>query len=137
MISKNIFVGSCFIGSLQFYTYLFNDEIGDVGLGLFINDREYPLYYIINTKTNKVHISLDEQQFFEICKQSKFSVSERRGIFQEFMKYMQEMEHLGAKLMFKNEKIKYLSSSREMLKYKRIYIHYNELKGDFTAILQQ
>lgn len=137
MISKNIFVGSSFIGSLQFSTYLFNNEKGEVGLGIFVNDRNYPLYHIMNAKPNKINISLDEEQFVEICRKSVFSVSERRVIFQDFVKYIQEMELLGSKLMFKRDKVKFLSSSREILKYKRIYIHYNELKDNIHTILQQ
>ncbi len=137
MISKNIFVGSSFIGSLQFSTYLFNNEKGEVGLGIFVNDRNYPLYHIMNAKPNKINISLDEEQFVEICRKSVFSVSERKVIFQDFVKYIQEMELLGSKLMFKRDKVKFLSSSREILKYKRIYIHYNELKDNIHTILQQ
>ena len=125
MISKNILVDTTLIGTIQFYTYVFNDQEGKIGFGLFPNNSPDPLVYLLNIKDSKLKLFYNDDLILWICIQSQFKTEERRSLFKIFLDYVSKMEKKAANMIFKDKKMTYLADSREMLKYKRLYIHYN------------
>lgn len=139
MVSKNILVDISPIGTFTFFAYVFNDEEGKVGFGLFPNDGPCPVIYLLNVHNNKVKIFFNEELIIKICEQSRFSTNERREIFRKFIEYASRMEKKAARLVFRDCKMSFLTESREMVKYKRLYIHYKSsfnLTGDSLASIE-
>ena len=126
MITKNILVDSTLVGTVHFYAYVFNTDDGVIGFGLFPNDGPRPICYLLNRQGNKVTLHFDEEIIQMICQQSKFSTMEKRILFKEFLDYATKMEKKAARLLFRDIKVNYLADSREMVKYKRMYIHYTD-----------
>ncbi len=136
MVSKNILVDTTNIGTFKFFAYVFNDEEGKVGFGLFPNDGPCPLVYLLNVQGNKIKIFFNDDLIMRICEQSKFSTNERRELFRQFLDYASKMEKKAARLVFRDSKMSYLAESREMVRYKRLYIHYKNpmsFMGDHVA----
>ncbi|QBR13178.1 hypothetical protein [Sphingobacterium sp. CZ-2] len=136
MVSKNILVDISPIGTFTFFAYVFNDEEGRVGFGLFPNDGPSPVIYLLNVQNNRVKIFFNEKLIVQICEQSQFNTNERREIFRKFIEYASKMEKKAARLVFRDCKMSYLTESRDMVKYKRLYIHYKNplsLTGDQFA----
>lgn len=126
MITKNILVDSALVGTVHFYAYVFNTDDGVIGFGLFPNDGPHPICYLLNRQGNKVTLHFDEDIILYICQQSRFSTMEKRTLFKEFLDYATKMEKKAARLVFRDVKVNYLADSREMVKYKRLYIHYTD-----------
>lgn len=124
MLSKNILVDSSVIGTVKFYAYVFNDESGRVGFGLFPNDGSEPIVYLLNVQGSRIKIFFNERIILLICQQSRFSTNERRNFFREFLDFATSMEKKAARLVFRDNKMTYMADTREMIKYKRLYIHY-------------
>ena len=124
MITKNILVDSAPVGTFHFYAYVFNTDDGVIGFGLFPNDGPKPICYLLNRQSNKVTLHFDEELILYICQQSQYSTMEKRMLFKEFLEYATKMEKKAARLLFRDIKVDYLADSREMVKYKRMYIHF-------------
>lgn len=124
MISKNILVDSALIGTIHFYAYVFNNYDGQIGFGLFTNDGPKPIVYFLRSKTSRTTLHFDDEIIFWLCDQSEFSTQERRHLFKEFLDFAIRMERKAAEMIFKDVKMTTLSDSREIIKYKRLYIHY-------------
>src|SRR5690606_40125126 len=128
MVSKNILVDSALIGTVHFYAYVFNTEDGVIGFGLFPNDGPRPIFYLLHEKGAKTTLRFDEELILWICEQSRFSTQERRRLFKSFLEYSSSLEQKIAKLIFRDLKMAYLADSREVVRYKRMYVHYGEDK---------
>lgn len=126
MISKNILVDSALIGTIHFYAYVFNTDDGVTGFGFFPNNGPRPIFYLLNCSGNKISLHFDEELIMMICQQSKFGTQEKRMLFTEFLDYASRMERKAARLVFRDSKMNYLADSREMVKYKRMYVHYKD-----------
>ncbi len=126
MITKNILVDSALVGTIHFYAYVFNTVDGVRGFGLFPNNGPKPIFYLLNPNGNKTTLHFDDDLILWLCKQSKFSTQERRLLFREFLDYATQMERKAAKLIFRDSKMVYLADSREVIKYKRMYVHFQE-----------
>ncbi|MGM1429618.1 hypothetical protein ACS126_10200 [Sphingobacterium lactis] len=124
MVSKNILVDTTLIGTLQFYVYVFNTETGVIGFGMFINDGPKPIFYLLNGNGSRITLNFDDEQILWLCQQSTFSTDERRMLFKEFLAYATKMEKKAANLVFRDAKMNYLSESREIIRYKRMYVHF-------------
>ncbi|MGJ1205035.1 hypothetical protein [Sphingobacterium lactis] len=124
MVSKNILVDTTLIGTLQFYVYVFNTETGAIGFGMFINDGPKPIFYLLNGNGSRITLNFDDEQILWLCQQSTFSTDERRMLFKEFLAYATKMEKKAANLVFRDAKMNYLSESREIIRYKRMYVHF-------------
>ena len=128
MVSKNILVDSALIGTVHFYAYVFNDENGVIGFGLFPNDGPHPIFYVLHEKKTKTTLRFNDELILWICQQSQFSTQERRVLFKKFLEYSSSIEQKVAKLIFRDLKMAYLADSREVVRYKRMYVHYGEDK---------
>ncbi|MGO1595220.1 MAG: hypothetical protein ACTHZ1_04205 [Sphingobacterium sp.] len=128
MVSKNILVDSALIGTVHFYAYVFNTKDGVIGFGLFPDDGPRPIFYVLHEKGAKTTLRFDEELIHRICEQSRFSTQERRMLFKNFLEYSSSLEHKIAKLIFKDLKMAHLADSREVVRYKRLYVHYNKDK---------
>jgi len=124
ILSKNILIDSTLIGTIQFYAYVFNNEAGKIGFGLFPNDGPKPIVYLLNDQGTKISLLFEEDIILKICQQSHYSTAERRLLFKEFLDYVTIMEKKASRMIFKDTKMTYLGDSREVLKYKRLYVHY-------------
>lgn len=124
MLSKNILIDSTLIGTIQFYAYVFNNEAGKIGFGLFPNDGPKPIVCLLNEQGNKISLLFEEDIILKICQQSNYTTAERRVLFKEFLDYVTIMEKKASRMIFKDTKMTYLGDSREVLKYKRLYVHY-------------
>jgi len=136
MISKNILVDSALVGTIHFYAYVFNTDDGITGFGLFPNNGPRPIFYLLNPQGNKISLHFDEELILMVCQQSQFSTLERRRLFREFLDYATKMERKAARLVFRDTKMNYLADSREMVKYKRMYVHFSNSAptSDFRTI---
>ena len=126
MVTKNILVDSALIGTVHFYAYVFNTDNATIGFGLFPNNGPRPIFYLLNPIGNKITLHFDEELILKICQQSRFSTHERRMLFREFLDYATKMEKKAAQLVFRETKMNYLADSREMVKYKRMYVHFKD-----------
>lgn len=129
MVSKNILVDSAVIGTVHFYAYVFNNVDGVIGFGLFPNDGPNPIFYVLHEKGAKTTLRFDDELILQICEQSEFSTQQRRILFKEFLTYSSSLEQKMAKLIFRDLKMAYLADSREVVRYKRMYIHFGENKA--------
>ncbi len=123
MFSKNILVESALVGTIHFYAYVFNNPQGLIGFGIFPNNGPQPIVYFLNKKSNRISLHFDEEMIIQMCEKSTFSTMERRLLFKNFLDFVIRMEGKAADIVFKGAKMTYLSSSREVVKYKRMYIH--------------
>ncbi len=126
MVTKNILVDSALIGTMHFYAYVFNTDNGVIGFGLFPNNSARPIFYLLNSHGTRITLHFDEELILNVCQQSSFSTHERRLLFREFLDFATKMEKKAAQLVFRDTKMNYLADSREMVKYKRMYVHYKD-----------
>ena len=126
MVTKNILVESALIGTIHFYAYVFNTDNGVIGFGLFPNNSPRPIFYLLNSHGTRISLHFDEDLILNVCQQSNFSTHERRMLFREFLDFATKMEKKAAQLVFRDTKMNYLADSREMVKYKRMYVHYKD-----------
>lgn len=126
MVTKNILVDSALIGTIHFYAYVFNTDNGVIGFGLFPNNSPRPIFYLLNSQGTKITLHFDEELILKVCQQSNFSTHERRMLFREFLDFSTKMEKKAAQLVFRDTKMNYLADSREMVKYKRMYVHFRD-----------
>lgn len=126
MISKNILVDSAVIGTVHFYAYVFNNDEGMIGFGLFPDDGPRPIFYLLHEKGAKTTLHFDDELILWICEQSRFTTRERRMLFKEFLEYSSSLEYKMSRLIFRDLKMAYLADSREVVRYKRMYVHYGE-----------
>lgn len=123
MFSKNILVESALVGTIHFYAYVFNNPQGLIGFGIFPNNGPHPIVYFLNKKSNRISLHFDEEMIIQMCEKSTFTTTERRLLFKKFLDFVIRLEEKAADIVFKGAKMTYLSNSREIVKYKRIYIH--------------
>ncbi len=133
MVSKNILVDSAMIGTIHFYAYIFNNHDGQIGFGLFTNDGPDPIVYFLHSKSHRTTLHFDDDIILWLGEQSEFNTQQRRTLFKEFLDFAIRMERKAAEVIFKDLKMTNLSDSREIIKYKRMYIHFQRPPIPSTA----
>lgn len=122
MFTKLIAIDDQKIGTVHFYAYVVKIDVDDVGFAIFMDNMGTPLLYFSKKGVNTVNFKIDNDQFLWIVKNSKFSKSERKLLYQEFEFFLRAMEQRAKAYLFKNATVHYISNSRDIVRYKNHYI---------------
>ena len=122
MCTKIIFVDTRVIGKISFDCYIFNNELGRIGFGIFINNGPQPMISFIKEYGNRISVDFDEQSIQGIADNSTFSLAKRTKIFNEFIAYVREMEERAFRLVFRDAEMVYIADSRKIADYRVLYL---------------
>ncbi|MNZ17723.1 hypothetical protein D3C78_347180 [compost metagenome] len=65
---------------------------------------------------------VNEDQFFWIVRNSQFTAGERQSFFAEFVEFLRLMEDKVSNYVFKREKLVRFTNSRDIVRYKYLYL---------------
>lgn len=122
MFTKLIAIDNQLIGTVHFHAFVVNSDIDNVGFALFMNDLSDPLIYFSKECTDRVNFKIDNEQFLWIVKNSKFTREDRKKFYDEFEFFLRAMEQRAKAYLFKNSTVKYISNSRDIIRYKNYYL---------------
>lgn len=122
MFTKLIAIDNQLIGTVHFHAFVVNFANHDVGFALFMNDFPKPLLYFSKETIDRVNFNIDNDQFLWIVKNSKFTREDRKKFYDQFEFFLRAMEQRAKAYLFKNSTVKYISNSRDIIRYKNYYI---------------
>ncbi len=122
MLHKLICLENLQIGTVHFSAFVVNLDGGNTGFALFINQQNDPIFIFRKEKKNEVSFHVNEEQFFWIVKNSQFTAGERQVFFAEFVDFLRLMEDKVSNYVFKHEKLIRFTNSRDIVRYKYLYL---------------
>ena len=122
MFAKLIAIDSEKIGTLHFHAFVVKMDKEEVGFAIYIDDLSSPLLYFCRDKPDSITFKINNDQFLSIVKNSKFSRDERTCLYKDFEFFLRAMEERATAYIFKNAKVKYITNSRDIIRYKNYYI---------------
>lgn len=125
MFTKLIAVDDQKIGTVHFYAFVIKIEKDDIGFAIFMDEMPTPLLYFYRDGVNSITFKIDNEQFLSIVKKSKFTSEERKELYNEFEFFLRTMEERATAYLFKNAVVKYITNSRDIIRYKNYYISAN------------
>jgi len=131
MFTKLIAIDNQKIGTVHFHAFVVKLDHDEVGFALFMDDLSSPLLYFSKEEADSVTFKIDNEQFLGIVKNSKFPRDERKRLYGDFEFFLRAMEQRATAYIFKHSTVKYISNSRDIIRYKNYYITAS------TDILQQ
>jgi len=132
MFTKLIAIDDQQIGTVHFYAYVIKLQDDEVGFALFMNELETPLLYFYREGKDSITFKIDNTQFLGIVKNSKFSKEERKELYQEFEFFLRTMEERATAYLFKDATVKYITNSRDIIRYKNYYISAKTNMAEFN-----
>lgn len=125
MFTKLIVIDTQKIGTVHFQAFVVNIREEEVGFAIFMNEIETPLLYFYRDGEESITFKIDNEQFLGIVKNSKFSSQERKELYKEFEFFLRTMEERATAYLFRNAVVKYITNSRDIIRYKNYYISAN------------
>ncbi|HLT87596.1 MAG TPA: hypothetical protein VKZ57_08400 [Sphingobacterium sp.] len=125
MFTKLIAVDNQKIGTVHFYAFVIKIQDDEVGFAIFMNELPTPLLYFYRDSINSITFKIDNDQFLGIVKNSKFTSEVRKELYKEFEFFLRTMEERATAYLFKNAEVKYITNSRDIIRYKNYYISAN------------
>ena len=122
MFDKLIAVDNQKIGTIHFYAFVIELEKDEVGFAIFMDDSCTPLLYFFRDGIDSITFKINTDQFITIVKNSTFPIEIRKELYKEFEFFLRTMEERATAYLFKSAKVKYISNSREIIRYKNYYI---------------
>ncbi|MBD1425370.1 hypothetical protein [Sphingobacterium arenae] len=122
MFTKLISVDNQKIGTVDFYAYVIKIQNDEVGFAIFIDELPTPLLYFYRDSIDSITFKIDNEQFLGIVKNSKFPSEMRKELYKEFEFFLRTMEQRATAYLFKNATVKYITNSRDIIRYKNYYI---------------
>lgn len=121
-MKKIIFIEELQLGNFLFQGYIVQHDNDCLAYSIFVNDFELPLIQMIADENKNVTIKFGSETCDHIIKNRTQDKNLRKEIFKDFMNFMINSEKKAAYMVFKNEKLKYIKSSKEIIEIKRRYI---------------
>ncbi|PRD56407.1 hypothetical protein [Sphingobacterium gobiense] len=125
MFTKLIAIDDQKIGTVHFYAYVIKIQEDEVSLAIFMDELRTPLLYFYRDSMNSVTFKIDNEQFLGIVKNSKFTSEVRKELYKEFEFFLRTMEERATAYLFKTAAVKYITNSRDIIRYKNYYISAN------------
>ncbi len=125
MFTKLIAVDDQKIGTVHFHAFVIKIQKDEVGFAIFMNELPTPLLYFYRDSINSITFKIDNDQFLGIVKNSKFTSEVRKELYKEFEFFLRTMEERATAYLFKNATVKYITNSRDIIRYKNYYISAN------------
>lgn len=125
MFTKLIAVDDQKVGTIHFYAFFIKIPEEEVGFAIFMNELTVPLLYFYRDGTDSITFKIDNEQFLSIVRNSKFTQETRKELYKEFEFFLRTMEERATAYLFKNATVKYITNSRDIIRYKNYYISAN------------
>lgn len=125
MFTKLIVIDNQKIGTVDFHAFVVKIGEDEIGFAIFMNELTTPLLYFYRDGVDSITFKIDNEQFLGIVKNSKFTREERIELYKEFEFFLRTMEERATAYLFKNASVKYITNSREIIRYKNYYISAN------------
>ncbi|MBD1432474.1 hypothetical protein H8B06_06540 [Sphingobacterium sp. DN00404] len=122
MFTKLIAVDNQKIGTVDFHAFVIKIKKDEVGFAIFIDELPTPLLYFYRDGIDSITFKIDNDQFLHIVKNSKFTSEIRKELYKEFEFFLRTMEERATAYLFKNATVKYITNSRDIIRYKNYYI---------------
>ncbi|KGE13123.1 hypothetical protein [Sphingobacterium deserti] len=122
MFAKLIAIDSQKIGTVNFHAYVVKMDKEEIGFAIYIDDLPSPLLYFCKDNPDSITFRINNDQFLSIVKNSKFNKDERKCLYKDFEFFLRAMEERATAYIFKNATVKYISNSRDIIRYKNYYI---------------
>ncbi|NGM63725.1 hypothetical protein [Sphingobacterium sp. SGR-19] len=122
MFTKLIAVDDQKIGTVHFHAFVIKIQDDEVGFAIFMDELPTPLLYFYRDSIDSITFKIDNDQFLAIVKNSKFTSEVRKELYKEFEFFLRTMEERATAYLFKNAAIKYITNSRDIIRYKNYYI---------------
>lgn len=122
MFTKLIAIDNQKIGTVHFHACIVKLEAEEVGFAIFMDEQRSPLLYFSKEGPERVNFKIDNEQFLVIVKNSKFSRAERKKLYDDFEFFLRAMEQRATVYLFKHAEVRYISNSRDIIRYKNYYI---------------
>ncbi|PRD47175.1 hypothetical protein [Sphingobacterium haloxyli] len=125
MFTKLIAIDDQKIGTVHFHAYIIKIQEDEVSFAIFMDELRTPLLYFYRDSINSVSFKIDNEQFLGIVRNSKFTGEERKELYKEFEFFLRTMEERATAYLFKTATVKYITNSRDIIRYKNYYISAN------------
>ncbi|TDS11784.1 hypothetical protein [Sphingobacterium paludis] len=122
MFAKLIAIDSQKIGTVYFHAFVVKMDKEEVGFAMYINDLPVPLLYFSRDQPDSITFKINNEQFLSIVKNSKFNRDERKSLYKDFEFFLRIMEERATAYIFKTATVKYITNSRDIIRYKNYYI---------------
>ncbi len=125
MFTKLIAIDDQKIGTVHFHAFVIKIQEDEVGFAIFLNELTTPLLYFYRDGIDSITFKIDNEQFMAIVKNSKFTKEIRKELYKDFEFFLRTMEERATAYLFKNVAVKYITNSRDIIRYKNYYISAN------------
>ncbi|RZF61767.1 hypothetical protein [Sphingobacterium corticibacterium] len=125
MFTKLIAIDDQKIGTVHFHAFVIKIKEDEVGFAIFLNELTTPLLYFYRDGIDSITFKIDNEQFMAIVKNSKFTKEIRKELYKDFEFFLRTMEERATAYLFKNVAVKYITNSRDIIRYKNYYISAN------------